>query len=73
MTNRKRTKEELEHHDARLDELIDEMHDPKTTAHLLGISKSHAHYHYKLRGMRRGYITDEERLRIIAARKGVKL
>jgi hypothetical protein len=49
------------------------MHDPKTTAHLLGISNSHAHYHYRLRGMRRGYITDEERLRIIAARKGVAL
>lgn len=73
MTNRKRSKDELARHDARLDELINEMHDPKTTAHLLGISKSHAHYHYKLRGMRRGYITDEERLRIIAARKGVKL
>ena len=73
MTNRKRSKEELARHDARLDELINEMHDPKTTAHLLGISNSHAHYHYRLRGMRRGYITDEERLRIIAARKGVAL
>jgi len=73
MTNRKRSKEELARHDARLDELINEMHDPKTTAHLLGISKSHAHYHYKLRGMRRGYLTDDERLRVIAARKGMKL
>lgn len=71
--NRRRSKEELAKHDAELDRLILEMHDPKTTAHLLGISNSHSHYHYRLRGMRRGYLTDEERLRIIAARKGVKL
>jgi hypothetical protein len=70
---RKLTKEEWAKHDAKLEQLILEMHDPKTTAHLLGMSNSHAHYHYRLRGMRRGYITDEERLRIVAARKGVTL
>ena len=70
---RKLTKEEWAKHDAKLEQLILEMHDPKTTAHLLGMSNSHAHYHYRLRGMRRGYITDEERLRIVAARKGVAL
>jgi len=70
---RKLTKEEWARHDAKLEQLILEMHDPKTTAHLLGMSNSHAHYHYRLRGMRRGYITDEERLRIVAARKGVTL
>ena len=73
MTNCKRSKDELARHDAELDRLINEMHDPKTTAHLLRISKSHAHHHYKIRGMRRGYLTDEERLRVIAARKGVAL
>ena len=70
---RKLTKEEWAKHDAKLEQLILEMHDPKTTAHLLGMSNSHAHYHYRLRGMRRGYLTDEERLRVIAARKGVTL
>jgi hypothetical protein len=53
--------------------MIQEMNDPKITAHALGLSISHVHTHYKLSGMRRAYITDEERLRIIAARKGVKL
>lgn len=71
--NRKLSKEEWAKHDAALEASIQEMNDPKTTAHKLGISTSHAHYHYRLRGMRRGYLTDEERLRIIAARKGVKL
>ena len=70
---RKLTKEEWAKHDAKLEQCIREMHDPKTTAHLLGCSTSHAHYHYRLRGMRRGYLTDEERLRIVAARKGVAL
>ena len=70
---RKLTKEQWAQHDAKLEALILDMNDPKTTAHLLGISNSHAHYHYRLRGMRRGYITDEERLRIVAARKGVTL
>jgi hypothetical protein len=73
MTKKRRTREELARHDAELERLIQEMHDPKTTAHLLGISSSHAHHHYRLRGMRRGYITDAERLRIVAARKGVAL
>lgn len=73
MTKKRRTREELARYDAELERLIQEMHDPKTTAHLLGISSSHAHHHYRLRGMRRGYITDEERLRIVAARKGVAL
>jgi hypothetical protein len=73
MSNRKRTKEQLAKHDADLDRMIAEMHDPKTCAHLMGISVSHAHHHYRLRGLRRGYITDEERLRIVAARKGVAL
>jgi len=73
MTNKRRTHEEIARYDAELERLINEMHDPKTTAHLLGISSSHAHHHYRLRGMRRGYITDEERLRIVAARKGLSL
>jgi hypothetical protein len=73
MTRKKLTKQEWAEHDAKLERLITEMHDPKTTAHLLGISTSHAHHHYRLRGLRRGYITDEERLRIVAARKGVTL
>ena len=73
MTKKRRTREEIARYDADLERLIQEMHDPKTTAHLLGISSSHAHHHYRLRGMRRGYLTDEERLRIIAARKGLAL
>ena len=73
MKRKRRTREELARHDAELERLINEMHDPKTTAHLLGLSISHAHNHYRLRGMRRGYLTDEERLRVIAARKGVTL
>lgn len=73
MTNKRRTREEIARYDAELERLISEMYDPKTTAHLLGISSSHAHHHYRLRGMRRGYITDEERLRIVAARKGLSL
>jgi len=73
MTRKRRTREELARYDAELERLINEMHDPKTTATLLGISPSHSHYHYRLRGMRRGYITDAERLRVIAARKGVAL
>jgi hypothetical protein len=69
----RRTKAELAKHDAELERLIQEMNDPKTTALKLGISNSHAHLHYRLRGMRRGYITDAERIKILAARKGVIL
>jgi hypothetical protein len=69
----RRTKAELAKQDAELERLIQEMHDPKTTAHKLGLSNSHVHLHYRLRGMRRGYITDAERIKIIAARKGVAL
>ena len=69
----RRTKAELAKQDAELERLIEEMNDPKMTAHKLGLSISHVHAHYKLRGMRRGYLTDEERLRIVAARKGVAL
>jgi hypothetical protein len=53
--------------------MIQEMHDPKIVAQTLGLSNSHVHMHYRLRGMRRGYITIAERLKIIAARKGVAL
>lgn len=70
---RRLNKEELLKRDADLERMIQEMNDPKITAHALGLSISHVHTHYKLSGMRRAYITDEERIRIIAARKGVKL
>lgn len=71
--SRKKTFEEIRKQDQEMEKLIQEMNEPKVTAQKLGLSVSHTHYHYRLRGMRRGYITDKERLQIIAARKGVAL
>lgn len=60
-------------HDRELDRLISEMQPPKIIAHALNTSVSTVYDALNLRGMRRGYLTDEERLRVIAARKGVAL
>ena len=60
-------------HDRELDRLISEMQPPKIIAHALNTSVSTVYDALNLRGMRRGYVTDAERLRIIAERKGLEL
>ena len=53
----------------RIDEMIDEMHEPKAIAHLLGVGQKTVYSRIWDRNLRRAFVSSKERSQLIVQRK----